>query len=74
MTVDGIFVSKAIRNSMLGGRVTVLLLRCVTDLASSLRAHSVLVFATAGENAARTDRVFRRFGMKTLGGNYMLKL
>lgn len=74
VTVITIFVDKEIRSSLLGGRVTKKLMQGVEVWGRKLGASYILYHVTAGNGVAETDKLFRKMGMTTLGGNYGVKL
>ena len=74
VTVYALYVSKAIRATTLGGRVTIKLLRILNDWAKAQKAEEVHVHVTSGVEPERTDRLLRRLGYRTYGGNYAVLL
>lgn len=74
VTVYGLYVSRAARASALGGRVTIKLIRILNDWAKAQKAEEVHVHVTSGVDPERTDRLLRRLGYKTYGGNYVVHM
>ena len=74
VTVNTICVDKPIRDTMLGGRVAVKLIRGIETWARERKAQYILCHVTSGSGIASADKFFRRLGMTTLGGNYGVKL
>lgn len=70
VTVYALYVSKVVRATSLGGRVTIKLLRILNDWARAQKAEEVHVHVTSGVEPERTDRLLRRLGYRTYGGNY----
>ena len=73
VTVYALYVSKPVRASSLGGRITVKLLRILNDWARTQQAEEMHVHVTSGVEPERTDRLLRRLGYRTYGGNYARK-
>ncbi|MEO9227542.1 MAG: hypothetical protein ABI216_01135 [Devosia sp.] len=73
-TVYVMYVSAGIRGSLLGGRIGVRLLRMASEWARSESALELHIHSTSGIDAARTDKMLRRIGFKTYGGNYAATL
>jgi hypothetical protein len=73
VTVYALYVSKAIRATTLGGRITIKLLRILNDWAKAQKAEEVHVHVTSGVQPERTDRLLRRLGYRTYGGNYPVR-
>jgi hypothetical protein len=71
VTVYALYVSKAARASALGGRVTVKLIRILNDWAKAQESAEVHVHVTSGVEPERTDRLLRRLGYRSYGGNYV---
>ena len=70
-TVYGVYVSAKIRNSLLGGKIGIKLIRMMMDWAKSQNAQEVHIHATSGIEAKKTDKLLSRLGFKTYGGNYV---
>lgn len=70
VTVYALYVSKAVRATTLGGRITIKLLRILNDWAKAQQAEEVHLHVTSGVEPERTDRLLRRLGYRTYGGNY----
>ncbi|MGK2226856.1 MAG: hypothetical protein ACI9GK_000662 [Devosia sp.] len=68
VTVYALYVSKAIRATTLGGRITIKLLRILNDWAKAQKAEEVHVHVTSGVQPERTDRLLRRLGYRRMGG------
>lgn len=74
VTVYALYVSKAVRTTALGGRITIKLLRILNDWAKAQKAEEVHVHVTSGVQPERTDRLLRRMRYKTYGGNYAVSV
>lgn len=72
VTVLGLYVPQSIRDTLLGGRVTLKLVRIVTDWAKAQRALELHMHSTSGIAPQRTDRMLRRLGFRTFGGSYVM--
>ncbi|MEO9652662.1 MAG: hypothetical protein ABJ360_02645 [Roseobacter sp.] len=59
---------------MLGGKVALRLAKGIETSAQASAATHVLYYVTAGVEIAHADRVFRKIGMKQIGGNYGVRL
>lgn len=70
VTVISVFTDPSVRGKMLGGRVALRLIRGVETWAKGMGAAHVLYHVTSGVNPAGSDRLFRKLGFTTLGGNY----
>ena len=73
-TVYVMYVSASIRDSFLGGKVGVKLIRLVSEWAKAKGAMELNIQATSGIHPERTDKLLRRLGFKTYGGNYAVGL
>jgi len=74
VTVISIFVDQNVRSSVLGGKVTMHLMRGIEKWGREEGASFVMYHVTSGTDVANVDRFFRKMGMTTLGGNYGNKL
>ncbi|MEM9128297.1 MAG: hypothetical protein AAGA97_01070 [Pseudomonadota bacterium] len=74
VSVVMIKVASQVQNTMLGGKVALHLVRSVKAWAKANNADVVLFHVTSGQNLSKTDRFFRKLGMKTIGGNYGAKI
>jgi len=72
VTVLTFYVPRAVRDTMLGGRVTLKMLRIVTDWAKAQGALELHMHSTSGIAPQRTDRMLRRLGFKAYGGSYVM--
>ena len=72
VTVLSFYVPKDIRDTMIGGRVTIKMMRILTDWAKAQRAEEIHIHTTSGISPRRTDRMLRRLGFRTLGGYYSM--
>jgi len=61
-----VLTPRAVRDTMLGGRVTLKMLRIVTDWAKAQGALELHMHSTSGIAPQRTDRMLRRLGFKGL--------
>lgn len=64
--------SRSIRDTLLGGRVTLKLMRIVTDWAKAQGALELHMHSTSGITPQRTDGMLRRLGFRTYGGSYVM--
>jgi hypothetical protein len=71
-TVQTLNISQNLTGTLLGGKVALRLVQAVRHWAKERDCRHLLVHVTNGENAADADRFFRRCGMVTVGGNYVL--
>ncbi len=74
VTVYGIYVSAKVRGTYLGGKVGVKLLRLVSEWAKSQNAEEIHIHSTSGIDEKRTDKMLKRMGFETYGGNYVARL
>lgn len=72
VTVLSFYVPRAVRDTLLGGRVTLKMMRIVSDWAKAQGALELHMHSTSGIAPQRTDRMLRRLGFKTYGGSYAL--
>ena len=72
--VNVLFVDPSVRQGLTGGRVALLLIKAVSRWAQKQGARFLLFYVTSGVSVSNSDRLFRKLGMKTLGGNYMAQL
>ena len=72
VTVLTFYVPRSVRDSMLGGRVTLKMMRIVSDWAKAQGALELHMHSTSGIAPQRTDRMLRRLGFKTYGGSYVM--
>lgn len=73
-TILGIYVSRDVRSSVLGGRVAIRLLRSASEWAKNQGAEEITLYATSGLRARSVDGTLRRLGFLTLGGSYFALL
>jgi len=74
VTVYAMYISASIRNSLLGGKVGMRLIRMVSEWARAQRAEELHVHSTSGIAPERTHKLLSRLGFKTYGGNYAARL
>ncbi|NRA89019.1 MAG: GNAT family N-acetyltransferase [Rhizobiales bacterium] len=74
VTVYGIYVSKRIRGSFLGGKVGLKLIRAISDWAKSKDAEEIHIHTTSGIETMRTDKLLTRIGFSAMGANYVAKI
>lgn len=74
VTIYAVYVSASIRDSLLGGKVGLKLIRMAGDWAKAQRAEELHIHATSGIEPKRTDKLLRRLGFKTFGGNYSVRV
>ncbi|MGJ8528306.1 hypothetical protein [Maritalea sp.] len=74
VTVYALYVSGKVRNSLLGGRVGIKLMRMATDWSKLQKAEEIQIHSTSGIDAERTDRLLSRLGFKAIGGNYVARI
>lgn len=70
-TVLTFYIPPRIRETLLGGRVTLKMMRILSDWARAQRALEIHMHSTSGIAPQRTDRMLRRLGFKTYGGSYV---
>jgi len=73
-TVYVMYVSASIRETLLGGKIGMRLIRIVSEWARSQRAEELHIHSTSGIDPERTDKLLRRLGFKAFGGNYAVQL
>jgi GNAT superfamily N-acetyltransferase len=73
-TTHFLYVSGALRDTALGGRVAAKLMRLFIDWAKSNGADEINVHATSGIDPERTDKFLKRLGLQPYGGNYAARL
>ncbi len=74
VTVLTFYVPRSVRDTMLGGRVTLKMMRIVSDWAKAQGALELHMHSTSGIAPQRTDRMLRRLGFRTYGGSYVMGL
>lgn len=74
VTVYGLYVSAKVRDTYLGGKVGVKLLRLVSEWAKSQNAEEIHIHSTSGIEPKRTDKMLTRMGFESYGGNYVARL
>ncbi len=74
VTVYGIYTSADVRSSLLGGKVTLKLIRAVTDWAKANQANELHIHSTSGIEPQSTGKFLNRLGFKTYGGNYVVRV
>lgn len=70
-TIYILYVSASVRHSLLGGRVGIKLIRMVSDWAKAQGAEELHIHATSGIAPKQTDKMLKRLGFETYGGNYV---
>lgn len=70
-TVYGVYVSKRVRGSFLGGKVGIKLIRAVSDWAKSKGAEEIHIHTNSGIETMRTDKLLTRLGFNATGANYI---
>lgn len=70
VTVYVMYVSASIRETLLGGRIGIRLIRMVSEWARFLKADELHIHSTSGIDPERTDKLLRRLGFRAYGGNY----
>lgn len=73
-TVYVMYVSGRLRHSFLGGKIALKLLRLVSEWAKAQKADELHIHATSGIDPERTDKLLKRLGFETYGGNYVARL
>ncbi|MEM8689877.1 MAG: GNAT family N-acetyltransferase [Pseudomonadota bacterium] len=73
-TVYAYYVRKQFRETMIGGKAAILMMRACIGWSRKKNCREVMVHATSGIDALRTDRFLKRTGFSTIGGNYALLL
>lgn len=71
ITVYILYVRARLRETILGGKVAIKLLRVVGDWAKVQKAEELHIQATSGIDPERTDQLMRKLGFQTTGGNYV---
>lgn len=71
VTINAVYTSHQIRNSLLGGKAAVGLLRSVGAWAKGIGAREVLLHATSGIDGERAGRGLERMEFTEVGGNYV---
>lgn len=71
-TVQTLNVSQKLTGTLLGGKVALRLVQAVRYWAKVRSCAHLMVHVTNGQNAPDADQFFRRCGMVTVGGNYVL--
>ncbi len=74
VTVYVLYVSARVRNTFLGGKVGVKLLRLVSEWAKAQKAEEIHIHSTSGIEPKRSDKMLSRMGFTTYGGNYVARL
>lgn len=74
VTVITIAIAPETRSKVLGGKAAFRLTRGIEIWAKGMGATYVLYHVTSGTNPNSSDRFFRKLGMTTLGGNYVVRL
>ncbi len=74
VTVYVMYVSASIRDKLLGGKIGMRLIRMVSEWARTQKAAELHVHSTSGIDPQRTDKLLKRLGFDTYGGNYAVKL
>lgn len=72
--VHVVYVKSEFRESLLGGKIAVKLVRGITKWAKHQGVQHVFFYVTSGAHIAQTDAFFRKMGLTTLGGNYVVRL
>jgi hypothetical protein len=70
-TVQTLNMSQKLSGTLLGGKVALRLLKAVRHWAKTRKCEHLMVHVTNGVDAQEADELFRRCGMKTVGGNYL---
>ena len=73
-TILSFYIGGEFRNSIIGARAAVRLLKGAVRWSEARAAREVLVHATAGIDVTRADRFFRKAGFGILGASYFLPL
>jgi len=74
VSVQTICVDPEVSDGLLGGKVALRLAKGIETWAQACAATHLLYHVTAGIEPARADRLFRKIGMKVMGGNYGMRL
>lgn len=69
-TVHNLNILREIRNTLLGGRVSLSLLRGVYTWSQSRAAAEILFHVTSDVEIPRTHKLMKRLGYQFIGGNY----
>lgn len=73
-TVIAFATGNSSRSAMLAGKAAFSLTAGIKRWAEKVQADLIMFHVTSAANVTRSDRFFRRLGMKTLGGNYVSKV
>lgn len=73
-TVYAYYVRKQWRQSLVGGKIAVQLMKNCIRWSKSRNSREILIHATSGIDMKRTDIFLRRTGFKLIGGNYSLDM
>jgi hypothetical protein len=74
VTVYVMYVSARVRDTLLGGKIGVRLIRMVSEWARAQLAEELHIHSTSGIDPERTDKLLSRLGFKTYGGNYAIAI
>jgi hypothetical protein len=74
VTVFVMYVSASIRETLLGGKIGIRLIRIVSEWARAQGAEELHIHSTSGIDPERTDKLLTRIGFKPYGGNYAARL
>ncbi|WP_421781246.1 GNAT family N-acetyltransferase [Kiloniella litopenaei] len=73
-TVQFLYVKKEIRNSLLGGKVSVSLIRNLIKWSKGKGAKEIMLHFTAGISIQKSNKFMNKLGFKTLGANYSMSI
>ena len=74
VTINTIYTSKELRNSLLGGRAAVVLFRGVAKWAKGIGAREILVHVTSGIDEPRAKASLRHLGFNMGGSTFVSQL
>lgn len=74
VTLYAVYVTGKIRNTYMGGKIGVKLMRLLSEWAKSQDAEEIYIHSTSGIEPQRTDKMLTRMGFETIGGNYVARL
>ena len=74
VTINAVYTSKALRRSLLGGRVAVGLFRSVGRWSRGIGAREILLHVTSGISVERSGRTISRLGFVSAGQSYVARV
>lgn len=71
VTINVIYTSQRLRNSLLGGKVATSLLEAVKKWSTGIEAREIMLHTTSGIAARRTGMAVRRLGFEEIGSTFV---